>query len=95
MTRIRVFACCALIMTAVPAFARSSAVDAVSAVLSRPTPIARKAEIGRQVARMCNMSLSDDQLAKASAFVESHRGKGAVWVADQIRQSELSYVCNI
>ncbi len=95
MTKIRLFACCTLVLTAVPAFARSSAVDAVSVVLSRPTPVARKAEIGRQVARMCNMSLSEDQLAKASAFVESHRARGAAWVADQIRQSELSYVCNI
>lgn len=95
MTKIRVFACCALVMTAVPAFAKSGAVDAVSAVLSRSTPVARKAEIGRQVARMCNMTLSDDQLAKASTFIETHRARGAVWVADQIRQSELSYACNI
>ncbi|WP_457797790.1 hypothetical protein [Methylocystis sp. S23] len=95
MTKIRVFACCALVMAAVPAFAKSGAVDAVNAVLARATPIARKAEIGRQVARMCNMSLSDDQLARASAFIETHRAKGALWVADQIRQSELSAVCNI
>jgi hypothetical protein len=95
MTKIRVFACCALVMTAVPAFAKSSAVDAVNAVLSRATPIARKVEIGRQVARMCNLSLSEDQLAKASSFIETHRAKGALWVADQISKSELSYVCNI
>lgn len=95
MTKIRVFACCALVMTAVPAFAKASAVEAVNAVLARPNPVARKVEIGRQVARMCNMSLSDEQLARASAFIESHRARGAVWVADQIRQSELSYVCNI
>ncbi|WP_442756255.1 hypothetical protein ACNHKD_06475 [Methylocystis sp. JAN1] len=95
MTKIRVFACCALVMAAIPAFARSPAADAVGAVLSRPTPVARKAEIGRQVARMCNMSLSADQLNKASAFIEANRGKGAAWVTDQISRSELSYVCNI
>ncbi len=95
MIRTRVFACCALVMMAMPAFARSPAADAVGAVLSRPTPVARKAEIGRQVARMCNMALSEDQLSKASAFIEANRAKGVAWVADQISKSELSYACNI
>lgn len=95
MTTIRVFASCALLMTAIPAFAKSSAVEAVSAVLSRPTPVARKAEIGRQVARICNLSLNGDQLEKAAAFIEANRAKGAAWVTDQISRSELSYVCNI
>lgn len=93
MKRIRVLACFALAMTAVPALAKPSAVEAVSAVLSRPTPVARKVEIGRQVARMCNVTLSGDDLNKASAFVEANRAKGAAWVADQISKSELSYVC--
>ncbi len=93
MRRTRVFACCALAMIAAPAFANPSAVQAVSAVLSRGTPVARKAEIGRQVARMCNMSLSGADLDKASAFIEAHRAKGVAWVADQISKSELSYAC--
>ncbi|MCC3244993.1 hypothetical protein LG047_06595 [Methylocystis sp. WRRC1] len=95
MTKIRVFACCALVMAAAPALAKSSAADAVGAVFSRPTPVARKAEIGRQVARVCNLSLSEDQLNRASAFIEANRAKGVAWVADQISRSELSYVCNI
>jgi hypothetical protein len=93
MTRIRVFACFALAMAAVPAAAKPSATEAVSAVLSRPTPVARKVEIGRQVARMCNMSLSGEDLSKASAFIEANRAKGVAWVADQISKSELSYAC--
>ena len=44
---------------------------------------------------MCNMALSDDQLSKASAFIEANRAKGVAWVADQISKSELSYACNI
>jgi hypothetical protein len=95
MTIIRVFVCCALVMPAIPAFAKSPAAAAVGTVLSRPTPVMRKVEIGRQVARMCNMSLTDDQLNKASAFIEANRAKGVAWVTDQISRSELSYVCNI
>jgi hypothetical protein len=93
MKQIRIVACCALAMTAAPAVAKPSAVEAVSLVLARPTPVARKAEIGRQVARMCNLSLSGDDLNRASAFIEANRTKGAAWVADQISRSELSYVC--
>lgn len=82
-----------LAATAVPAIAKPSPAAAVSAVLSRPTPAARKAEIGRQVALMCNLSLSDDELSRASAFIEANRARGVHWVADQISHSELSYAC--
>jgi hypothetical protein len=93
MKRLFIYASCALAVTAVPAAANPSTVAAVSAVLSRPTVVARKVEIGRQVARMCNLSLSGDDLDRASAFIEANRGKGVAWVADQISKSELSYVC--
>lgn len=95
MKNICIFALCALAVTPIPAVAKPSAVAAVNAVLSRPTPDARKAEIGRQVAHLCNMSLSDSDLSRASALIEANRAKGATWVADQIKKSELSYVCNI
>ncbi len=85
--------CAVLATTAVPAVAKPSPAAAVSVVLSRSTPSARKAEIGRQVALMCNLSLSEDELNRASAFIEANRAKGVHWVADQISRSELSYAC--
>lgn len=78
---------------ATDALAKPSAVAAVSAVLSRPTPVARKVEIGRQVAQLCNLSLSQGDLDRASAFIEANRARGARWVAEQINQSELGYAC--
>lgn len=93
MRKICAFACAALALTAAPAVAKPTAVTAVSAVLSRSTPAARKVEIGRQVSLMCNISLNSDELNRAAAFIEANRDKGAAWVADQIRQSELGYVC--
>ncbi|WP_363349843.1 hypothetical protein [Methylocystis echinoides] len=85
--------CAAAAMTTVEADAKPSPAVAVSVVLSRPTPAARKAEIGRQVALMCNLSLSADELNRASAFIEANRARGVHWVADQISRSELSYAC--
>ncbi len=85
--------CAAAVLTGGEAFAKPSPATAVSAVLSRPTPAARKAEIGRQVAAMCNLSLSEDDLNRASAFIEANRARGARWVAEQISHSELSYAC--
>lgn len=86
--------CVALVSISVPAAAKPSPVAAVSAVLSRVTPAARKAEIGRQVAMMCNVSLSGGDLERASAFIEANRARGARWVAEQISKSELSYACD-
>jgi hypothetical protein len=86
--------CCIAGWTVAPAVAKTSPVAAVSAVLSRPTPAARKAEIGRQVAIMCNLSLSGGDLDRASAFIEANRAKGVHWVADQIGKSELGDACD-
>jgi hypothetical protein len=86
--------CCIAGWTVVPAVAKTSPVAAVSAVLSRSTPAARKAEIGRQVAIMCNLSLSGGDLDRASAFVEANRARGAHWVAEQISKSELGDACD-
>jgi hypothetical protein len=85
--------CAAAALTAGEAGARPSPTGAVSAVLSRPTPAARKAEIGRQVAALCNISLSADDLDRASAFIEANRSRGARWVADQIGRSALGSAC--
>jgi hypothetical protein len=86
--------CCIVGWTAMPAIAKTTPVAAVSAVLSRPTPAARKAEIGRQVAVLCNLSLSGSDLDRASAFIEANRSKGAHWVAEQISKSELGDACD-
>jgi hypothetical protein len=94
MNKLCIAAGCAIaIVTAFPVAAKPSPVAAVSAVLARTTPAARKAEIGRQVAMMCNVSLSGGDLDRASAFIEANRTKGVHWVAEQISQSELSYAC--
>ncbi|MGJ0507785.1 MAG: hypothetical protein ACR652_11830 [Methylocystis sp.] len=95
MNKLCILAGCALMVFGmVPAEAKPSAVAAVSAVLSRPTPAARKAEIGRQVAMMCNLSLSGGDLDRASAFIEANRARGAHWVAEQISRSELGDACS-
>lgn len=95
MNRLLIIAgCVAVASITTPVAAKPSAVAAVSAVLSRPTPAARKAEIGRQVAMMCNLSLSGGDLDRASAFIEANRAKGPHWVAEQISRSELSYACD-
>lgn len=95
MKKIPILAGCVLMaLSAAPATAKPSPVTAISAVLSRPTPAARKAEIGRQVAAMCNLSLSDNDLNRASAFIEANRSRGAQWVAAQISNSELGEACN-
>lgn len=93
MKKLVVLAGCAAALTAGEAFARPSPSGAVSAVLSRPTPAARKAEIGRQVAALCNLSLSEEDLDRASAFIEANRSRGARWVADQISHSALGSAC--
>lgn len=94
MKKLCILAGCALTaLSASSATAKPSSVAAINAVLSRPTPTARKAEIGRQVASMCNLSLSESDLSRASAFIEANRSKGAHWVADQISKSELGYAC--
>lgn len=95
MKKLCILAGCGLMaLASLPATAKPSPVTAINAVLSRSTPAARKAEIGRQVAMMCSMSLSESDLNRASAFIEANRNKGAQWVAAQISNSELGEACN-
>jgi hypothetical protein len=94
MNKLSITAACAVVLaTAFPATARTSSVTAVSVVLSKPTAAARKLEIGRQVASLCNLSLSSGDLDRASAFIEANRARGAHWVAEQISRSELGAAC--
>jgi hypothetical protein len=94
MNKLSIMTACAIaIAAAFPATAKTSSVAAVSAVLSKPTPAARKVEIGRQVASLCNVSLSGGDLDRASAFIEANRARGAHWVAEQISRSELGAAC--
>ena len=57
---------------------------AVGAVLSRPTRDARKAEIKRQIAKVCPRPLDNDELEWAAQYVEETRSKGAVWIAGRL-----------
>jgi hypothetical protein len=63
---------------------RAPPVAAVRTVLEQSTPTARKAEIRRQLAALCPAPLSDDDLERASVYVESHRDKGAVWIVGRL-----------
>ena len=93
MRKIVIFTCCAFTAMSSLAIAKPPTVSAVNAVLSQRTPAARKAEISRQIEKACDISLSESDLSRASALVETHRKKGAAWLAAQIKNSELSYVC--
>ncbi len=93
MRKIVIFTCCAFTAMSSLAIAKPPTVSAVNSVLSQRTPAARKAEINRQIAKACNISLTESDLSRASALVETHRKKGAAWLAAQIKNSELSYVC--
>ena len=93
MRKIVVFTCCAVAVMSSLAIAKPATISAVDAVLSRRTAAGRKAEISRQIARACNISLSKSELRRASALIERHRKKGAAWIARRINHSKLSHVC--
>ncbi|MFA6205499.1 MAG: hypothetical protein WC689_04765 [Methylocystis sp.] len=93
MRKIVIFTCCAFTAMSSLAIAKPPSVSAVNAVLAQRTAAARKAEINRQISKACNISLSESDLSRASALVETHRKKGAAWIAAQINNSELSFVC--
>jgi hypothetical protein len=59
-------------------------VAVVKTVLAQDTPAARKAEIRRQLAALCPTPLSDDDLERAAAYVESQRDKGAIWIVKRL-----------
>jgi hypothetical protein len=53
-------------------------------VLAQPTPAARKAEIARQLARLCPVPLSDAALERAAAYVETHRDAGSLAIVNDL-----------
>jgi hypothetical protein len=57
---------------------------AVVSVLSEKTPATRKAAIRRQLAALCPMPLSEDELERAAQFVKENRSKGAVWITGRL-----------
>ena len=63
MRKIVIFTCCAFTAMSSLAIAKPPSVSAVNAVLAQRTPAARKAEINRQIAKACNISLSESDLA--------------------------------
>ncbi len=63
---------------------RPAPVAAVRTVLAQDTPAARRAEIRRQLSRLCPVPLSDAALERAAAFVETHRDAGAVAIVQDL-----------
>lgn len=56
----------------------------IRTVLAQPTAAARKAEIRRQLARLCPVPLSDAALERAAAYVETHRDAGALAIVNDL-----------
>jgi hypothetical protein len=73
---------------------RPEPVAAIRTVLAQDTPAARKAEIRRQLAKICPVPLSDVALERAAAYVETHRDAGAVVIVrDLSRLDAEARVC--
>lgn len=72
----------------------SQPAQAIAAVLSEPTPAARKRIIHRQLAAICPTPLTDDELEWAAQFVEENRSKGAAWIAGRLlRMQRETKIC--
>lgn len=63
---------------------RPPPVAAIRTVLARPTAETRRAEIKRQLSRICPVPLSDDALERAARFVEAHRDKDALAIVNEL-----------
>jgi hypothetical protein len=73
---------------------RPEPIAAIRTVLAQDTPAARKAEIRRQLAKICPVPLSDVALERAAAYVETHRDAGAVVIVrDLSRLDAEARVC--
>lgn len=73
---------------------RPEPVAAIQTVLAQGTPAARKAEIRRQLAKICPAPLSAAALERVAAYVETHRDAGSVAiVGDLSRLDAESRVC--
>jgi hypothetical protein len=74
--------------------ARAVILPRVGAVLSEPTPAARKAAIRARLAVVCPTPLSDDELEWAAEFVEANQSKGAAWIAGRLlRMHREARIC--
>lgn len=63
---------------------RPPPVAAIQAVQGKPTPEARKADIRRQLSRICPVPLSDAALERAALYIERHRDKDAVAIVNEL-----------
>lgn len=63
---------------------RPQPVAAIQTVLARPTAEARRAEIKRQLSRICPVPLDDDELERAARYVETHRDKDALAIINEL-----------
>ena len=72
----------------------SQPAQAIAAVLSEPTPAARKKVIHHQLAAICPTPLTDDELEWAAQFIEENRSKGTVWIAGRLlRMQRETKIC--
>lgn len=73
---------------------RPAPVAMVRTVLAQDAPTARRAEIRRQLAKICPVPLSDAALERAAAYVETHRDAGTVAIVqDLARLDAEARVC--
>ena len=63
---------------------RPSPVAAIQAVQGKTTLEARRAEIKRQLSRVCPVPLSNDALERAARYVETHRDKDALAIVNEL-----------
>jgi hypothetical protein len=63
---------------------RPTPAAAISTVLARPTAEVRRAEIKRQLSRICPVPLSDDALEQAARYVETHRDQDALAIVNAL-----------
>jgi hypothetical protein len=63
---------------------RPAPVAAIQMVQGKTTPEARRAEIKRQLSRICPVPLSDDALERAARYVETHRDKDALAIVNEL-----------
>lgn len=63
---------------------RPPPIAAIQAINGKTTPEARRAEIRRQLSRICPVPLSDDALERAARYIETHRDKDAVAIVNAL-----------
>lgn len=70
------------------------AVATVRNILAQPTAELRKAAIAKSIAHACPRPLTDEELEAAAVFIETHRDRGAIAIANMVlRLDSQARVC--